>query len=277
MSKDKQTEPYLLRGLQTLTTESSTLISSSKYLNDPRLRDWIATHFLRRSGKDRPTSADAYQLYSFLFDLQDLERIEILFTQERAANPALDAWFNEGFISTFTKEDLLDCPTGSLGRIFGDYLYNNGFELDIVERFEPRTQYDYYRFRSGQTHDLEHLMCGGAFDILGELVPYYARLTNVPKFLCPELAGHVNLGQQLGAQRVVMRTALHYPQSYLKALEATRAGMDVGLSSEPIFMIAYEDVLQLPLEEARRVKGVRNAREVDTYAASLEWDEYRPD
>lgn len=277
MSKDKQTQPYLLRGLQSLTTDSSTLISSSHYLNDPRLRDWISTHFLRRSGKDRPTSADAYQLYAFLFDLQDLERIETLFTDERAGNPALDSWFNEGFISNFTKEDLLDCPAGSLGRIFGDYLHNNGFELDIVERFEPRTQYDYYRFRSGQTHDLEHIMFGGAFNILGELVPYYARLTNVPKFLNPELAGHVNLGQQLGAQRVIMRTALHYPQSYLTALEATRAGMEVGLNSDPIFLIAYEDVLHLPVEEARQIKGIRNAREVDTHAASLEWDEYRPD
>jgi ubiquinone biosynthesis protein COQ4 len=277
MSKDKQNQPYLLRGLQTLATESSTLISSSAYLNDPRLRDWIATHFLRRSGKDRPTSADAYQLYAFLFDLQDLDRIEELFTQERAARPELDGWFNKGFVSHFTKEDLLDCPIGSLGRIFGDYLRDNGFELDIVERFEPRTQYDYYRFRSGQTHDLEHIMFGGAFDILGELVPYYARLTNIPRFLGPELAAQVNLGQQLGAQRVLMRTALHYQQSYLKALEATRVGMDVGLNSEPMFLISYEDVLHLPVEEARRVKGIRGARDVDTRAASLEWDEYRPD
>ena len=74
-----------------------------------------------------------------------------------------------------------------------------------------------------------------------------------------------------------MRTALHYQQSYLKALEATRAGMDVGLNSDPIFLVRYEDVLHLPVEEARRLKGVRNARDVDTRAASLEWDEYRPD
>lgn len=277
MSKDKSNQPYLLRGLQSLTTESSTLISSSKYLNDPRLRDWIATHFLRRSGKDRPTSADAYQLYEFLFDVQDLERIEDLFTQERARWPELDAWFRKGFISTFTREDLLDCPQGSLGRIFGEYLRDNNFELDIIERFEPRTQYDYYRFRSGQTHDIEHIMFGGAFNILGELVPYYARLSNIPRFLAPELAAEVNLGQLLGAQRLLMRTALHYQQSYLKALEATRVGMDVGLASDPIFLIRYEDVLHLPVEEARRIKGIRGAREVDTLAASLEWDEYRPD
>lgn len=34
--------PYLARGAQPMTTESSTLISSSAYLNEPRLRDWLA-------------------------------------------------------------------------------------------------------------------------------------------------------------------------------------------------------------------------------------------
>jgi hypothetical protein len=31
--------PYLLRGINQLTTDSSILVSSSKYLNNPQLRD----------------------------------------------------------------------------------------------------------------------------------------------------------------------------------------------------------------------------------------------
>ena len=34
--------PYLARGVKQLGTESSVLVSSSKYLNHPRLREWIA-------------------------------------------------------------------------------------------------------------------------------------------------------------------------------------------------------------------------------------------
>ena len=34
--------PYLARGVNLLGTDSSVLVSSSKYLNHPKLREWIA-------------------------------------------------------------------------------------------------------------------------------------------------------------------------------------------------------------------------------------------
>lgn len=269
--------PYLLRGMQMLTTQSSVLVSSSPYLNDPRLREWIATAFLRRSSKDVPTSADSYKLHLILRDIFDLDRIEELFTQERRRWPELDRWFSEGFSSNFTKEELLACPEGSVGYLFGRYLVDNGFEIDIVPRFEPKSQFEYYSLRSGQTHDLEHIVTGGNFDILGELVPYFARLSNAPRFLDPELAGYVNAGQLLGALRLVSRTGLHYQAAFPATLLAMQAGTQVGQQSGPFFMARYEDVFHLPLAEAREALGVRGVSgpNVDTAAASLEWDEYR--
>ncbi|AZI34969.1 hypothetical protein NT2_03_00050 [Caenibius tardaugens NBRC 16725] len=266
--------PYLLRGMKSVATESSTLISSSPYLNDPRLRDWIATSFLRRSGKDRPTSADAYALHLILRDILDLDRIEELFTAQRKTSPELDRWFSEGFSSTFTVDELLAYPEGSLGYVFGRYLADNAFQIDIVPRFEPKNQFEYYSLRSGQTHDLEHIITGGNFDILGELVPYYARLTNVPRFLDAELAGMVNVGQLLGAQRLICRTGLHYQQSFLAAMAASQGGMRVGLESGPIFMAKYEDVFHLPIPEARAALGIKGAEQIDTAEASLAWEEY---
>ena len=32
--------PYLLRGMRAVSTDSSVLVSSSRYLNDPRVRLW---------------------------------------------------------------------------------------------------------------------------------------------------------------------------------------------------------------------------------------------
>jgi ubiquinone biosynthesis protein COQ4 len=266
--------PYLMRGLKPVSTQSSTLVSSSDFLNEPRLRDWVATHFLRRSGKDVPTTSDAYKLHLILKEVQDQDHIEELFTQERRRSPELDRWMSEGFSSTFSKEDLLANPPGSLGYTFGRYLSDNGFEVDIVPRFEPKTQYEFYALRSGQTHDLEHIVCGGGFDILGELVPYYMRLSNVPRFLSPELAGAVNTMQLLGSTRIMMRTGLHYPQSYPMALQAAQCGMRVGLESGPIFMARYEDVFHLPIPEAREALGIRGAVDLDSREASLAWDEY---
>jgi ubiquinone biosynthesis protein Coq4 len=267
--------PYLARGVQKRTTESSTLISSSAYLNEPRLREWVATAFLRRSGKDLPTSFDTHRLYPILFDILPLDRIEELFTQERKRWPELDRWFSKGFSSTFTIKDLLGYPPGSLGHVFGTYLADNNFEIDIVPRFEPKSQFEYYSLRSGQTHDLEHILCGGGFDILGELVPYYARLSNVPRFLDPELVGYINAGQLLGSLRVLARTGLHYQQSFPTALTAIRHGMDVGEQSGPFFMAKYEDVFHMSVSEAREALDIRGAVALDSREASLVWPEYR--
>jgi ubiquinone biosynthesis protein Coq4 len=266
--------PYLLRGLRRVETESSVLVSSSKYLNDPRIRDWVSTHFLRKSGKDNPSPSDPPILNRYLLELQDKDLIEELFRIERARWPELDAWFNEGFVSTFTKEDLLDYPPGSLGHVFGTYVRDLNFELDLIQRFTPKTQYDYFRLRTGQVHDLEHLIGGGGYDILGELAPYYMRLTNIPKFLCADLAAELNLLQVFGSTRILMRTALHYPQAYPTALETVQRGMKVGQQSGPLFMAKYEDVMHLPIPQAREKLGVVGAEDVDTSAASAAWPEW---
>ena len=97
---------YLMSGITPVATESSLLVSSSRYLNDPRIRDWVATHLLRRNGPDVPTPSDSIQLVQILREVQDIDRINELFAQERQKNPALDAWFREGFVSTFQRDDL---------------------------------------------------------------------------------------------------------------------------------------------------------------------------
>ena len=236
----------------------------------------MSTHYLRRSGSDNPSPSDPYKLNRFLLELQDLDMIEELFRIERARWPELDRWFEEKFVSSFTKETLLEYPPGSLGHIFGTYVRDLGFELELMARMEPKTNFDYFRLRNGQTHDLEHLICGGGYDILGELLPYYMRLTNIPKFLCPDLACELNLLQLFGSTRIMMRTGLHYPQSYPTALECAQRGMTVGQQSGPLFMAKYEDVLHLPIPEAREKLGVVGAVDVDTSGASAAWDEFAP-
>lgn len=271
----KEDTPYLMRNpVRPVATASSRLVSSSVFLNDPRLRDWIATHFLRKSGKDHPTTADAHKLYVILKDLWDYDRIEELFAENRRHDPALDQWFSAGFVSTYGLADLLAYPEGTVGRIYGRYLADNKYDIDIVARFEPKSQFEYYSLRSGQTHDLEHILFGGGFDILGELVPYYVRLSNVPRFLDADLAGWVNAIQIFGSTRILMRTGLHYQAAYPMALKAVAEGIRIGESIGPVYLIRYEDVFGLSLADAREALGVRDAADLDTRAASFLWDEF---
>lgn len=267
--------PYLLRGLQKIATDSPVLVSSSRYLNSPRLRDWVSTHFLRRSSKLQPTPSDMYSAGPAILDAQDLGEIEALFTQERAINPALDRWLTERFVSNFTREDLAKFGPDTVGGTFHRYIVENGFQIEIMARPAPKTQYEYYMLRSGQTHDFEHILCGGSFDTMGELVPYYMRLANVPRFLSPRLAEQVNAAMALGSTRIFLRTALHYHEAFPTALECIQRGLAVGQQSGPMFMAKYEDVFHLTIPEAREALGVVGAVDVDTGEASRAWEENR--
>jgi ubiquinone biosynthesis protein COQ4 len=266
-------QPYLMRGIQQIATQSSTLISSSKYLNDARIRDWVATHMLRRSGQDRPSPSDPGMLAGYLREVQDTDRLDALLKIERKKSPKLDAWFSEGFVSTYSIEDLAQYKPGTVGGIFYNYITSRGFEIDLVARFVPKNDYEYFLLRNGQTHDLEHIIGGGGFDYLGELVPYYIRLTNVFKYFDSELAGGLSVLQILGSTRIMTRAVLHYPQTWPTVVETIERGIKVGKMSDEIFMNKYEDVFHLPLEEARAALGVRGAQDFDTEPASNIWEE----
>ena len=268
--------PYLMRGIKQVATDSSVLISSSKYLNDPRIREWVSTHMLRRSGADRPSPSDALPLHMILGEVQDTEQLNAWLQLERKKSPKLDAWFSERFISTYTVQDLAQYAPGTVGGIFYNYMTKNSFEVDLVSRFVPKNDYQYFQLRNGQTHDLEHIIGGGGFDYLGELVPYYIRLTNIFKYFSPELAGELSVLQILGSTRIMTRAVLHYPQAWPTVVETIERGIQVGKQSDEIFMNKYEDVFHLPLAEAREKLGVRGARDVDTTAASNIWEEKAP-
>lgn len=230
---------YLMKGIETVSTDSSVLVSSSRYLNDARVRDWVATHLLRRNGPDIPTPSDSIQLVQILRDVQDIDHINALFAAERQKDPVLDAWFKEGFVSTFGLDDLKDYGSETVGGIFYAQLTDNNLQVDIVPPFTPRNDFEYYQLRAGQTHDLEHILGGGGFDFIGELVPYYIRLTNLFVHMSPELAGELSVFSIFGSTRIITRAVLHYPQTWLITQNAVERGAKVGRESAPLYMIRY--------------------------------------
>lgn len=261
--------PYLLRGITPVPTESSALVSSSKFLNNPRLRDWLPMALLRKNGPDIPIGAEMYGFADLLGSMRDKEAIEEKITQERRINPAFDAWLSEWHISKFTVEDLGGYPAGSLGGTFHEWLTGGNYEIELRAYKEPTTQLEYIELRAGQTHDFEHLICGGEFTAVGELVPYWMRLTNLFTHLGDqELAAELAQISIFGQLRYTVRTLLHYPYAWLACVGAIQRGIQVGQQSGPIFTFKYEPVFHLPIEEARAVLGVRNATECDTSLAA---------
>jgi ubiquinone biosynthesis protein Coq4 len=264
--------PYLLRGVTQLSTDSSVLISSSKYLNNPRLRDWLAMILLRRNGADMPPQAEMHEFLGILDSLRDYDHIETMFTEERKVNPELDNWFKEGFISTYAIDDFREHAPGTLGGIFHQQMTSGDYEIQIVPWSAPKSQLDFYNLRSGQTHDFEHILCGGGFNFMGELVPYWYRLTNIFRFIRnPELAAEVSMIQIFGSLRYTVRTMLHYPQVWPTAVNAIQRGMRVGQESDALFLKKLDPCFHLPLAEAREALGVRGVEDVDTSREGAFW------
>ncbi|HSB95291.1 MAG TPA: hypothetical protein VLC91_02515 [Spongiibacteraceae bacterium] len=271
----KSEVPYLLRGVTPVGTDSSVLISSSKYLNHARLREWIAMICLRRNGPDFPAQAEMYEFVGILNEIRDFDYIEDLFTQERKINPQLDAWLSDRFVSNFKNDDFKEYPDGTLGNLLYKEIISNNYELETYKLPEPKTQLDYFSVRANQTHDLEHLVTGGGIDYMGELVPYWYRITSHFKFLSPALAGELSVMYIFGSLRYTVRTMLHYPQCWQVCQQSIERGMRVGRESGPLFLAKYEDVMHLPLAEARQALGVAGAEAVDTAEASWEWAEIK--
>jgi ubiquinone biosynthesis protein Coq4 len=269
--------PYLFQGIKLFTTESSVLISSSRYLNHPALREWMATELLRRNGPDVPTPAGAYRLSFIIKEIQDFAAIDRLFEQERRRFPELDRFLSQRFVSTYTKEDLANLPSDSVGGLYYKQLLDRNYRIDIVPVYEPKGHYDYWLLRSGQVHDWEHIITHGGFDSLGEVTTGFARLENVYRHFSAELAGELTVMQFLLSLRFLTRMGLHYPAVWHEMWAAADRGRRTGKASDPYVLTRYEDVLPLTPAEARKVLGVRDVDDTaDTALPSRIWDGVLP-
>lgn len=271
----KKSDHYFMRGVAAVGTTSSLLVSSSKYLNHPRLRDWVAMISLRRNGPDFPAPAELVEIIEIMDELRDLDRIEHLFTEERKANPRLDAWLGASFMSARTTlEDYAGFPPGTPGGILHAQFFGK-YEVEFTSnQWDPATsQWDYFWRREVQMHDLEHILLGGTVDALGELVPSYFRMTNIPRFILnQELVGELLAYKIFASMRYVQRTMLHYPQVWTHCLDAINRGVAAGMASGPLFMARLEPVLGLPLDEARTMLGLNGVVDRDTTSASAFWN-----
>jgi ubiquinone biosynthesis protein COQ4 len=261
--------PYLMRGRKMLQTESTALISSSKYLNDYRIREWVTNQCLKRNGQDVPGTYGIPALIEAIREVQDHDRIEALFDEVRVGWPELDRWLDERWLAKLTREDIASCPPGSIGGI----LYAANLDLQIIDGFEPRSSFEYFFLRGTQTHDMMHVLSGGEFGGLGEIIPAYLKYGNLFRWLPAELAGLLNVQNTLLSNPVFMRGPLHYPELFPLMWDMAEYGMRVGRQSEALFLPRYEDFLDLPLEEARRKFGVGGgARDYDTRRQSAYWE-----
>ena len=266
---------YLMTSVKPVATQSSVLVSSSSWLNHPMLRDWIATQYLRRNGPDRRTASDtADGLIPLFAELRDPGKVAALIAHEKEINPRFKSWVEKRFISQMTREDFASHAPGTVGGIYYRYQVEHNIQLNLArEMIEPKDDFEFMRFRFGQIHDYEHIIAGGGFDTLGEVFPYFVRLSSTFTHLSPDLALAFSELYILGGFRLPLRAGLNYPECFLSVLENMARAIRIGMNSEPVFMARFEDVLDLTPVQARAVLGIREAEDVDTAMVSRVFDD----
>jgi ubiquinone biosynthesis protein COQ4 len=273
---------FYLNGRRTIKTPSSSMISSSRWLNDPRVRDWVATENLRKNGHDYPLLFGLPTLIQAIDDVQHLERVEELAAEERRKNPEFDRWMTEGFASTYSKDDLRQYPEGSVGRNLFNYMdeFDLSSELNsrILENpdWKPSHTLDYWNLRMGQTHDLYHIIGEVGFGTVAEYFVVGITTANCFRHLSHELAGHLMTTQSLIMFPWFTRTMLHYPAAFTTLWRNITYGYESGERSDNLFTAKFENIMHLTPAEAREALGWRGFRgPTDSLEASLVFGEGR--
>jgi len=273
---------FYLNGRRQVRTESSVLVSSSPWLNDAQVREWTSTEALRRNGHDYPLLYGLPTLMQAVDEVRDVAHAERLVAEERRRNPEFDRWLAEGFVSTYTKDDLRAYSPGSVGRQLFDYMDEYDLSPELNSRilanpdWKPANTIDFWNLRMGQTHDCYHILGEIGFGSVAEYFITGVVTGNVFRHLGAELAGALMTVNTLIMFPWMTRTMLHYPGAWPTLWRNLTYGYEVGQQSDMLFIRKFEDILHLPPAEAREALGWRGfAGPTDSREASLIFGEGR--
>jgi ubiquinone biosynthesis protein Coq4 len=124
------------------------------------------------------------------------------------------------------------------------------------------------------TEAAQRRLCGAGPDSLGGVVLDWATLANVFRHISPALAGELQVRTMLAAMRILDRAILHYPATWLTVIHAIQKGLRIGRVSDCLFVMPFDAVAQLPVEEARERLGIREVGpDLGTAAMSTIFDD----
>lgn len=246
------------------------LSSTSKYLNDPRLRHWVAVESLRRNGPDMDHYGGPLEIIDIFRGLDDIDEINRLFGEARRKDARLDAWFEARYLIPHDMQALAELPEGTLGREYQKMLTEQGLQADFLPFDNTATDYDYFMRRHSQTHDIEHVVVGYRYDPLGEFALIAARQTNMLKVLGLELMEHMSVVSNLLLSTGIARFGCHYPQLLPPLYKALGEGQRIGEQmTTGLFMPRYEEMFEWTVDAVREELGIRHGPDFEDTMWSL--------
>lgn len=244
---------YFNGAIKTISTESSVLISSSKYLNHAELRNLIAQEMLRRNGADLPNTAFIPEVAQILIMMEDFGRVMQLFEEEKVRLPKFAQWCEKRALADFKKAEVKECAPGTLGAALYDFMVNSGYELDIFYReIEVVNDLTFYLRQTALTHDIEHMVTGFGPNHGGEVALLTANLHSKARYFHPELANFFNRVQTYLKAKTIMKDGLYYPEAMALNLEAEFRGAEQGRNwAYPLMLADWRAMVDWQMTDIR--------------------------
>lgn len=259
---------YFNGAIRKIETESSVLVSSSKYLNHPMLRALIAQEMLRRNGPDLPNTAYIPEVAQILHDLEDMPRIIELFEMEKARLPLFRQWLERRSLANFTIEETKGCAPGTLGAKIHDFMVNSGYQLDLFfQEIQVVNDFTFYLRQTALTHDIEHMITGFGPNHGGEIALLSANMHAKARYFHPELSNFFSRIAFYLKAKTTMKDGLFYPDAMVVNLEAEFMGAQQGRNwKHPLMLVDWREYVDVQIEDIRRELNI-------TPVVDSRWDE----
>lgn len=237
----------------------SVLISTSRYLNNPRFRDVYAQMGLKRDGYDLPAAYLIPEVNRAVSEEMDYPRLHALLAAERERLPDFARWLDERFTSDWTPEKVAHCAPGTVGALIHDFIVTSGMDIDFMFRGEPADDFAYLIKRRVQNHDIEHMVTGLDTSPVGEIALIVANTVAVFNYFEPEFANMLSFQPMFLASTSLMRAACHYPTVTPAMIEGFALGHALGAKQKlPLFMLRWEDWIDVQVADVREQLGFQD-------------------
>lgn len=259
---------YFNGGIQQVGTESSVLVSSSRYLNHGELRSLVAQEMLRRNGPDLPNTAYIPEVAQIMMMLEDYPRIMELFELEKARLPLFKAWCDNRSLSDFKKDDVRHCKPGTLGAALFNWMETSGYELDVFYReLVVVNDLTFYLRQAALNHDIEHLVTGFGPNHGGEIALLNANMYSRVRYFHPELAAFFCRIQGYLKSKTILKDVLHYPEAFALNVEAEFVGASQAHNwTYPIMLADWRAMIDWQMDDIRKELGITPVPPADLWA-----------
>lgn len=255
---DDNNAAYFNGNLPKFSTHSSTLVSASKYLNDPLLRDLVAQELLRRNGPDITPTAFITEIARALARHEDMDRIMALFEQEKARLPRFRQFCEERRLAPFKAEGLAGGRPGTLRALIHDFVVSSGYDMDFFMAGRAiESDIEFLHKQRSLSHDIEHLITGFETNSGGEVALAAANTRAIYAYFTPEFAAYIERMVTVLVAAKLTRSNLYYPQSVPGHLDAEDMGAAQGRNWKlPLFLMPFHDLLDWQVDDIRREYGI---------------------